>query len=104
MFLNLIFNDNFHFNNCYIYLENIKHFVCMLKKIKNWISKNIIYLSYIKVTIYFEPLSVIYINSHISEWTILSRSLPCIHFSLRNFSLCYLPNNKLYLEINRVFV
>ncbi len=66
----------------------------MFKKIKIWISTNIIYLSYIKVTNYFEPLRVIYINSHISKWTILSRSLPCIHFSLRNFSLCCLFNKQ----------
>ncbi len=37
----------------------------MFKKIKKWIPKKIIYLSYIKVTKYFDPLHVTYIDSHI---------------------------------------
>lgn len=64
------------------------------KKIEKWIPKKIIYLSYIKVTKYFDPLHVIYIDSHIFKWTIATRSLPHIPLSLKNFSLCYLLNKK----------
>ncbi len=89
----------FSFWQLFIYLENIKHLTCMFKKIKKWIPKKIIYLSYIKVTKYFDPLHVIHTNSHISKWTILSRSLPHIPLSLENFSLCCLLNKQV-LHIN----
>jgi hypothetical protein len=66
----------------------------MFKKIKKWIPKKIVYLSYIKVTKYFDPSHVIHIDSHISKWTIHGRSLPHIPLSLKSFSLRCLLNKQ----------
>ncbi len=91
----------FSFWQLFIYLENIKHLICMLKK---WIPKKIIYLSYIKVTKYLTHYTLfIPIHIYLNGQYLVDHYLTFL-FHWRTFLYVVYLINKFYIEINMFFI